>query len=69
MDCPRCDGLMVREQVSDFFDEVNAWRCVNCGAMVDRLILRNHGTTVALKKQPRRTTPGLLVRDRGALTA
>jgi hypothetical protein len=35
--CSRCSGLMVLEPCFDFF----AWRCVQCGDMIDPVILQN----------------------------
>lgn len=37
MNCSRCSGLLVIEQ--DF--EFPVWRCVQCGEMIDPVILRN----------------------------
>nr|MBI3613883.1 hypothetical protein [Nitrospirota bacterium] len=53
MECHKCRGLMVQEWWADFFEETRAWRCLNCGAMLDRMILHNQGTSVALKKEAR----------------
>lgn len=41
MDCPRCKGLMMMERFSDFFLIFYAWKCINCGAIVDRTIIAN----------------------------
>jgi PHP family Zn ribbon phosphoesterase len=35
--CSRCRGLMVIEPCFDFL----AWRCVQCGDMIDPVILQN----------------------------
>ncbi len=53
MECRKCRGLMVQDWWADFFEETRAWRCLNCGAMLDRMILHNQGAVVALKKEPR----------------
>ena len=47
MTCPRCAGLMVREQYDNLeFDsagyEISGWRCLNCGAIVDSVIAAHH---------------------------
>ena len=47
MTCQRCDGLMVREQYDNLeFDsagyEIAGWRCLNCGSIVDALIVAHH---------------------------
>jgi hypothetical protein len=40
--CPRCSGLMVAEWCQDLSD-YRAQRCVQCGEIVDPVILRNRG--------------------------
>jgi hypothetical protein len=40
--CPRCSGLMVAEWYQDLSDYI-AQRCVQCGEIVDPVILRNRG--------------------------
>ena len=49
MTCRRCNGLMVRERYDDLSlgsagFEVSAWRCLNCGAIVDASIAAHHQT-------------------------
>lgn len=42
--CPRCRGLMVAEPFVDLLEydeECFALRCVQCGEMIDRTIIRN----------------------------
>ncbi len=46
MQCRKCKGLMVRERFSDYFLMVYAWKCINCGAIVDPTITNNQ------KKRP-----------------
>ncbi len=46
MRCVRCQGLMVRDHFYDLLDDtgllsIRGWRCVNCGNILDPLILRN----------------------------
>jgi uncharacterized Zn finger protein len=41
MTCPKCAGLMIREQFSDYFLVCYSWKCVNCGAVVDTTIAKN----------------------------
>jgi hypothetical protein len=55
MTCRRCDGLMVQERYDDLElgstdYEVSAWRCLNCGDVVDPVIAAHHHT-------PRKTAP------------
>lgn len=50
MICQRCDGLMVQERYDDLEYgsagyEISAWRCLNCGAIVDPVIAAHHHTT------------------------
>jgi hypothetical protein len=40
--CPRCSGLMVDEWSQDLSD-YRAQRCVQCGEMIDPVILHNRG--------------------------
>ena len=47
--CTRCDGLMVQDFCMDVLvcigeTEFAAKRCVQCGEVVDSVILRNRGT-------------------------
>ncbi len=44
--CARCSGLLIREGLFDLFDDTGqmrrwAWRCVQCGDIVDSLILKH----------------------------
>jgi hypothetical protein len=41
--CPRCSGLMVAEWCEDLSDHT-AQRCVQCGEVIDPVILHNRGT-------------------------
>lgn len=41
MNCPRCNGLLLRATFSDFFRIFHVWRCFNCGAVIDRTITAN----------------------------
>ena len=45
--CTRCAGLLIREWLFDLFDDAGqmrrwAWRCIQCGNIVDSLILKHH---------------------------
>lgn len=42
MKCPKCDGLMYGEKLSDFFVTFHVWKCINCGALMDETILDNY---------------------------
>ena len=42
--CQRCSGMMMRHEIYDWEDnyrQTPAWRCVNCGEVVDALILQH----------------------------
>ena len=39
--CPWCSGAMVFERFQDMLDLFYAWRCVNCGEIVDPVVERN----------------------------
>lgn len=44
MSCHRCHGLMVRDSFVDLRDDTGrlkfqGWRCVNCGEVVDPVVL------------------------------
>ncbi|BFU90136.1 MAG: hypothetical protein NTAFB01_13230 [Nitrospira sp.] len=41
MICLKCGGVMTDERVSDRFDPCRLWRCIQCGLMLDWLILKN----------------------------
>ncbi len=49
MGCPKCKGLMMLERFSDFFLVFYAWKCVNCGAIIDRTISNNRMNSLAAK--------------------
>lgn len=49
MDCPKCQGLMVYTTFYDFFESCHAWKCVNCGAIIDRLIALHRKRLVEVK--------------------
>ncbi|MCY4132968.1 MAG: hypothetical protein OXF39_10050 [Nitrospira sp.] len=44
--CARCSGLLIKEELFDPFDDTGlmhqwAWRCAQCGNIVDSLILKH----------------------------
>jgi len=41
MSCRRCHGLMIREHLAKSRAWSWWWRCLNCGDLVDRVILRH----------------------------
>jgi len=50
MKCPRCNGAMVYERFQDMLDLFYAWRCLNCGEIVDPVVARNRGGVKKAKK-------------------
>lgn len=50
MDCPKCQGLMQLERFSDYFLVFYAWKCINCGAVIDRTIANNRRKSLAVKE-------------------
>jgi hypothetical protein len=61
MECPKCKGLMMLERFSDFFLIFYAWKCVNCGAIIDRTISNNRRKSLAARDaQP--TQPSVATR-------
>lgn len=53
MTCPKCHGLMVFTKFYDFFDSCHAWRCLNCGAIIDKAIAENRRRMRPVEAHPR----------------
>jgi PHP family Zn ribbon phosphoesterase len=47
IDCPKCKGMMDLERFSDFFLVFYAWKCINCGAIIDKTICDNRRKSLA----------------------
>jgi hypothetical protein len=44
MHCPRCEGLLIGDQVynqNEALSVLSIWRCLNCGETFDPMILQN----------------------------
>jgi len=41
---------MYLERFSDYFLTFDAWKCINCGAVMDRIILLNQQKSVLLSE-------------------
>lgn len=43
MRCKRCGGMMVYEKFYDYDDRdcFWGWRCINCGEVIDEVIIEN----------------------------
>lgn len=39
--CMRCQGQMVRMMLQDFFTMIRVYKCIQCGEVIDRMILEN----------------------------
>ena len=55
MECTRCDGLMIADNLIDIQESsvpmwMKGWRCVSCGNIVDPLILRHR---ISKRREPR----------------
>ncbi len=50
MECPKCQGMMTLDRFSDFFIVFYAWKCINCGAMIDRTIATNRRKSLAARE-------------------
>ena len=59
MTCRRCKGMMVREWCTELYTG-SVMKCVNCGAVVDALILRNQGVVAAADTASVRREPQLV---------
>jgi hypothetical protein len=51
MECPKCSGLMDLERFSDFFFAFYAWKCIHCGAVIDKTIASNRRKSLAPKEE------------------
>lgn len=49
MECPKCKGTMMLDRFSDFFVVFYAWKCINCGLMIDRTIATNRRRSLAAR--------------------
>lgn len=62
MDCPRCDGLMARDNCMDLKDEAGqcwfvAWHCLICGEVLDPVILKNRSASLESQIDRRHLRP------------
>ena len=51
MKCPRCAGLMQVKELCYRGDACSSWGCINCGELVDPVILKNRAYTQERKKE------------------
>ena len=52
MKCPKCEGLMFVERFADYFLTFHAWKCINCGAILDQTILSNRSKQPVVSSGP-----------------
>jgi hypothetical protein len=60
MRCQRCQGCMIRDHFMDTLNvkgelDCTGWRCLNCGAVIDPVIVRHHQSALnaPAKSRPR----------------
>ena len=41
MACPKCSGLLIREDLRAQSGQFLGWRCIQCGFRMDHLIVKN----------------------------
>ncbi len=63
MRCQRCHGYMVRDHFMDILNvsgelDFKGWRCLNCGDIVDPVIVRHHLSVRSVPARPRRRWRG-----------
>ncbi len=45
MKCPKCTGLLIREDIREHSGRFQGWRCIQCGLRLDHLIAQNRIST------------------------
>jgi hypothetical protein len=58
MECKKCKGLMIEEPYSDYFLVCHGWKCLNCGEIVDPIIIKNRtrSSTAVMMAEPEALT-------------
>lgn len=61
MNCPRCEGLLISDQVynqDEALYVLSVWRCLNCGETFDSMILQNrtHQKKKGIMERPKSTS-------------
>jgi len=41
MNCPKCAGLLIQEEIQVYSGRFHGWRCVQCGLRLDETIVQN----------------------------
>ena len=59
--CPRCQGFMIQAHFMDLLDLSRlwgtGWRCLNCGVLIDSVIIANKAYAHPSKSSSRRPRP------------
>lgn len=50
VECPRCTGQMVKFSLNDFFQIFWACKCIQCGEIIDKVIIANRQLVANAKK-------------------
>jgi hypothetical protein len=61
MECPKCKGFMELDRFSDFFLVFYAWKCFNCGAIIDRTIAENRRKSLEAQTVARKNVEAAVV--------
>ena len=53
MRCQRCQGWMITDHFMDILNvsgqmDFTGWRCLNCGEIIDPVIVRHHQSAVSI---------------------
>jgi hypothetical protein len=41
MNCPKCAGLLIQEEITVLSGRFQGWRCIQCGLRLDEIIVQN----------------------------
>jgi hypothetical protein len=44
MNCPKCAGLLIQEEIQEHSGRFQGWRCIQCGLRLDQTIVQNRLT-------------------------
>ncbi|MGH7181290.1 MAG: hypothetical protein ACREJN_04850 [Nitrospiraceae bacterium] len=71
MRCQRCQGYMVSDHFMDLLNlkgelDCNGWRCLNCGAVIDPVIVRHHQSAPSARSKSRRRWWGVRTMQSGS---
>lgn len=52
MKCPKCAGLLAREDIREQYGRFQGWRCIQCGFRLDELMARNRAAAPPASDEP-----------------